>query len=161
MTSQVLMIIAVVVIMLIGLAGTFLPVLPGIPVIFLAMGAYGWYEGFQVITPRYLVFMGALTVLSVVVDYLSSTLGAKWTGSGRAGVWGAFIGMIAGVFFFPPLGILIGPWLGAVIGEYIDKQDMAQAMKAGLGTVVGLFSGIVFKVMLAVIMIISFLVVVI
>lgn len=161
MTWEVLMIIAVVAVMLVGLAGTFLPIIPGIPVIFLAIGAYGWYEGFQVVTPRFLVFMGTLTVLSVVVDYLSGTLGAKWSGSGRAGVWGAFIGMVAGVFFFPPLGILLGPLLGAIIGEYINKKDMSQAIKAGLGTVVGLFSGIVFKVILAAIMIISFLVVVI
>jgi uncharacterized protein YqgC (DUF456 family) len=56
---------------------------------------------------------------------------------------------------------LIGPWLGAFIGEYIELQDVGAAVKTGFGTVLGLFSGMVFNLILALIMLISFIIVII
>lgn len=156
MASNIIMLIVVFVLILVGIAGTLIPLLPGIPLIFISIAAYGWYEGFQQITPKYLVILGAITVLSVIIDYLSTALGAKYAGSSKKGVWGAFIGTFVGAIFFPPLGILIGPWLGAFIGEYIELQDVGAAVKTGFGTVLGLFSGMVFNLILALIMLISF-----
>ena len=71
------------VVILIGIAGTFLPVLPGVPLFFMAIAAYGWYEGFQVITARYLVIIAGLAVLSLFVDYLSTYMGAKYFDSSK------------------------------------------------------------------------------
>lgn len=152
--------ILVIAAMVIGAAGTVLPVLPGIPLIFAAAVFYGWYEGFAVITPTYLVILGILTVFSLVFTYLSATMGAKYFGSGKAGSWGAVIGLLLGLFVFPPLGILIGPFLGAFFGEYISKNDSKQALRAALGALIGLFSGIVFNLLIALGMLISFLVIV-
>lgn len=152
--------ISVIILIVIGVAGTVVPLIPGIPLIFVSILAYGWHEGFNVITPKYLAIMGALTVLAVIIDYLSTVLGAKYFGSSKKGVWGALLGTFAGLFLFPPLGILIGPWLGASIGEYIDCNDLNKAMKAGVGTVVGLFSGMIFTFILSLIMLISFLIIV-
>lgn len=150
----------VVIIMLLGVAGTVVPLIPGIPLIFVSILAYGWYEGFNIITPKYLAFMGTLTVLAVIIDYLSTVMGAKYFGSSKKGVWGAFLGTFVGIFIFPPLGILVGPWLGASIGEYIECNDINKAVKAGVGTVVGLFSGMIFTLILGLVMLISFLVIV-
>ncbi|MDD3269720.1 MAG: DUF456 domain-containing protein, partial [Syntrophomonadaceae bacterium] len=127
--------------------------------IFVSIAAYGWYEGFQQVTPKYLVILAGLAVISVFVEYLASTLGAKYFGSSKKGMWGAFIGTFAGLFIFPPLGILIGPFLGAAIGEYLEINDFEKAFKVGIGTVAGLFSGMIFKLVLALAMGISFIVV--
>lgn len=157
MTATAVLVVAIV-LMLVGVAGTVIPLLPGIPIIFVAIAAYGWYEGFQVINAQYLVILAGLTVLSIFVDYLSSTMGASYFGSSKYGVWGAFLGTLIGLFVFPPLGIFIGPWLGAALGEYAAKKDWSQAFKAGIGTVIGLFSGIVVNLILALVMFVSFLV---
>lgn len=148
----------VILLMLVGLAGIVLPLLPGIALIFIGIAVYGWYEGFQIITPQYLAIMGALTILAMLVDYLAASLGAKYSGSTRAGVWGAFIGMVIGLFILPPAGVLIFPWVGAMLGEYISVNDAEKAVKAGFGTVIGLFSGMIFKLVLGLIMVVSFLI---
>jgi len=147
-----------VILVFVGFAGTILPLLPGIPLIFLAIAGYGWYEGFKAITVEYLLVMAGLTVLSVIVDYVSSVLGARYFGSSKKGMWGALLGTFIGIFLFPPVGILLGPWLGAVIGEYFEQHDINKAMKVGIGTVVGLFSGMIFKIMVGLVMTASFLV---
>ena len=151
-----LLIILVVIVMVIGLVGTFMPLVPGVPLIFAAILFYGWYEGFVNLDTYYLLIMGALTLLTLVADYLSAILGAKYFGSSRMGLLGALLGTIIGFILFPPVGIFVGPWLGAIIFEYLSRKDFNKAMKAGIGTVIGLLSGIVFKIIVGLIMIISF-----
>ncbi len=160
MNTDTLVLVFAIIFMLAGVAGTVLPALPGVVLVFLTVAAYGWYEGFQQIDANYLMILAGLTLLSVLVSYASAVWGAKYFGSSKKGTWGAIIGMIAGIFIFPPLGIFIGSFLGAVIGEYIELQDFEKAGKAGLGTVLGLFSGMVFNLILATGMLISFLIVV-
>ena len=160
MESSIMALIIVMILLLLGIGGTILPLLPGIPLMFVSIAAYGWYEGFNTITPKYVCILAALTVISLIVDYLSTVLGAKYFGSSKKGMWGALLGTFIGLFLFPPLGLLLGPFLGAMIGEYIEIQDMEKAVKIGVGTVVGLFSGMVFKLVLAIGMFVSFLIVV-
>lgn len=153
-----LVLILVIVAMVIGAAGTILPILPGIPLIFGAALFYGWYEGFSVITPNYLIILGILTLLSILFSYLSTVLGARRFGSGKFGSWGAMVGLVLGIFLIPPLGIIIGPFLGAFIGEYITHKDSSQAFQASLGALIGLFSGIVFNLLIALGMVVSFII---
>lgn len=150
--------VLVIVAMIIGATGTFLPVLPGIPLIFGAALFYGWYEGFSVITPSYLIILGILTLLSIVFSYLATVMGARHFGSGKWGSIGAVLGLVFGLFFFPPLGLIAGPLLGAFLGEYFSQQDSGQAFRAAVGALIGLFSGIIFNLLIALGMVISFLV---
>jgi len=149
-----------IILMLVGVAGTVLPALPGVLLIFLTVAAYGWYEGFQTISAHYLIILAGLTLLSMLVHYLSAVWGARHYGSGKYGTWGAIIGMILGIFIFPPLGIFIGAFLGAMLGEYITCSEWKKAARAGIGTIIGLFSGMAFNLLLALAMFISFLIVV-
>ncbi|MDD3365436.1 MAG: DUF456 domain-containing protein, partial [Syntrophomonas sp.] len=110
--------------------------------------------------PRYLVIIAGVTVLSLFVDYLSTYWGAKYFGSSKKGLYGAVIGSFVGLFIFPPAGLLIGPWVGAIIGEFLEGNDWNKALRSGMGAVIGLFSGIAFKVILATLMLISFLIII-
>jgi len=152
--------IFVIIAMLIGAAGTVLPVLPGIPFIFAAIICYGWFEGFNVITPNYLIILGILTLISMLFSYLATVMGARHFGSGKWGSIGAVIGLVLGLFLFPPLGLIAGPLLGAFLGEYLSQQDAGQAFRAAIGAIIGVFSGVVFNLLIALGMIISFLVIV-
>lgn len=152
-------VVITIIVILLGIVGTIIPFIPGIPLIFIAIATYGWYEGFHTITTKYIVIMAALTLLSLLVDYLASTLGAKYFGSGKYGIYGALIGTVLGLFIFPPAGLLIGPWVGAIAGEMMAGKDLSNAFRTGIGTIVGLFSGIAFSLILAIIMFISFLVI--
>ncbi|MGI6451931.1 MAG: DUF456 domain-containing protein [Syntrophomonadaceae bacterium] len=153
-----LVIVVTIFFILLGIAGTFVPILPGVPLVFLSIAFYGWYEGFNVITWKYLLVLAGFTVLAIIIDYLATVFGAKYFGSSKKGMWGAVLGTFIGLFFFPPLGILLGPWLGAIIGEFLELQDIEKAFKVGVGTVVGLLSGMVFKLILAIGMALSFII---
>lgn len=154
--NDVVLIITILVIIL-GIAGTILPMIPGIPLVFLAILVYGWMEGFKLITGNYLLIIGILTLLSIAFSYLSAVLGARHFGSGRLGLWGALIGTFAGLLLFPPIGLLIGPFAGAFIGEYISVQDTEKAIKAAFGSLLGLFTGVVFNLAIGIYMLVTFL----
>jgi uncharacterized protein YqgC (DUF456 family) len=153
-----IVLILVIVAMLIGAAGTILPVLPGIPFIFIAALFYGWYEGFTAITSEYLIILGIITALSMLFSYLSTVWGTRHFGASKWGSVGAILGLFFGLILLPPLGIIIGPLLGAFIGEYFTQKNSDQAIRASAGALIGLFSGIVVNLLIAVGMIISFII---
>lgn len=142
--------------MLLGIIGTMLPFVPGIPLIYMAMIAYGWYEGFNIISAEYLVIMGILVILAVIADHLSPLIGVKYFGASRYAMIGAIIGFLVGIIFFPPFGMIVGALAGAVLGEYFELEDWQQALKAGLGSVAGFVSGILFQIAIALVMTVSF-----
>jgi hypothetical protein len=140
------------------MAGTVVPFIPGIPLMFIGIAAYGWYDNFQTIDAQYLIVLACLTLLSVFMDYLSTMLGAKYFGSTKQGTWGALLGTVIGLFLFPPIGIIAGPFVGAIIGESMAGKDSRAALKVALGTVAGLFTGMLFNVILAIGMVLSFII---
>ena len=153
-----LIIIVVILLLLAGMAGTVVPFIPGIPLVFIGIAAYGWYDNFQTIDAQYLIVLACLTLLSVFMDYLSTILGAKYFGSTKQGTWGALLGTVIGLFIFPPIGIIAGPFVGAIIGESMAGKDSRAALKVALGTVAGLFTGMLFNVILAIGMVLSFII---
>ncbi|HBQ86419.1 MAG TPA: DUF456 domain-containing protein, partial [Syntrophomonas sp.] len=150
--------IVVILLLLAGMAGTVVPFIPGIPLMFIGIAAYGWYDNFQTIDAQYLIVLACLTLLSVFMDYLSPMLGAKYFGSTKQGTWGALLGTVIGLFLFPPIGIIAGPFVGAIIGESMAGKDSRAALKVALGTVAGLFTGMLFNVILAIGMVLSFII---
>jgi len=122
-----------------GLVGCFLPVLPGPPLsyaglILLQVTRYGNYSS------TFLIIMAVITVIITVVDYFIPIWGTKKFGGTKSGITGSTIGLIAGLFF-PPVGIIIGPFLGAVIGELMAGRDTDAAIKSGLGSFIGFLLG--------------------
>jgi len=149
---EILIFICILIIMLIGLAGVFLPILPGIPLIFAGALLYGILTGFKEITPNLILIFAGLTVLSLILDYLANYFGVKKMGGGRAGATGAMIGLILGIFF-GLAGIIIFPFLFAVLFELITGKKEIQALRAGTGAFLGLLFGGLIKFILGCIMI--------
>jgi uncharacterized protein YqgC (DUF456 family) len=153
-----IIIMATIALMLIGLIGSVLPFIPGSPLILLGAFIYAWYTDFLVVTWGTLVILLLLTVLSQILDYLASILGAKKFGASRWGMSGAFLGGIIGLFSGGILGILIGPFIGALLLELLHGQDLPASLKIGLGTLVGFLGGAIGKIIIALTMIGIFLV---
>ncbi|WP_418792486.1 DUF456 domain-containing protein [Phosphitispora sp. TUW77] len=143
-------------VMVIGTIGAFLPMLPGTPLIFISALAYGYYEGFNTITPLILGILFGLMVLTLVIDYFAGVLGVQRYGASKYGVWGSFIGGILGVVFFSIPGLLLGPFAGAVTGELLNGRQAEDAIKVGFGSFIGIAGGSLFKGIFAVAMIIVF-----
>ncbi len=140
---------------LIGLAGTVLPVIPGALFVFAGLFLAAWTDGFAHVGWVALTIIGALGLLSFVADFVSSLAGAKRVGASPQALVGAAIGGLVGVFFSIP-GMIIGPFIGAVGGEFLARGRLMQAGKVGIGTWIGLLLGAVLKVVIAFLMIGTF-----
>ena len=137
----------------VGIAGTILPALPGLPLVFAGMLLAAWAGNFQQVGVPMLVVLGLLTVFSLAVDFWAPALGAKRVGASRLAIIGAMVGTFGGLFL-GPLGLLMGPFAGAIGGELIHrrsllKQDLGHATRIGVGTWFGILFGTVLKLALA------------
>lgn len=121
----------------VGIAGTLVPFLPGALLVFLGMLLGAWADGFSRVGALTLVLLAGLTALVYLLDLLGGALGARRVGAGPRAFWGAALGGLVGLFFGLP-GILLGPLLGAVLGEYTVRRSLASAGRAGAGTWLGL-----------------------
>jgi uncharacterized protein YqgC (DUF456 family) len=132
------------VLMIVGIVGCVLPVLPGPPLSFLGLLLlhFSRYADFSF---EFLLMFGSVAVIVTVLDYVVPIWGTKKFGGSKAGMWGAAIGLVIGIFVLPPLGIIVGPFAGAVIGEAMTGKKAAPAFRAGLGSLMGLMMGVGLK----------------
>ncbi len=127
-----------------GILGGVLPVLPGPPLSYVGLLLLHFTERYQFST-RFLVIWAVITVVVYALDYVIPAWGTKRFGGSKRGIWGSIIGLVIGLFFFPPFGIIIGPFLGAVIGELTSGKDSGSALKSGFGSFVGFLTGTLLK----------------
>ncbi|MGE5255795.1 MAG: DUF456 domain-containing protein [Hyphomicrobiales bacterium] len=132
----------------VGLAGTLLPGLPGTPLVFGGLLLAAWADDFQNVGVGTIILLAGLTLLAFGVDFISSSIGARRAGASREALIGAALGTFIGLFF-GFVGIVFGPFAGAVIGEFLARRSLEQAGRAGLGTWVGFILGTGVKLMLA------------
>jgi uncharacterized protein YqgC (DUF456 family) len=142
-------------VMLAGLVGSLLPVLPGTPLVLVAAIGHRLYFGATSVSNLVLGVLVALTLISIVFDFLAGMLGAKKFGATWRGMTGAVIGGIVGLFFNLP-GIILGPFIGATLFEMLGDKEFKKAAHAGLGATIGLLLGIVGKFSICVVMMILF-----
>lgn len=129
--------------MIIGIIGCLVPVLPGPPLSFTGLLLLH-FTRFAEFSVNILIILGSVSVLVAVFDYIVPIWGTKKFGGTKNGVRGATIGLIAGLFF-GPAGIILGPFIGAVLGELLYKSDFNYALRAGIGSLIGFMAGIGLK----------------
>lgn len=139
---------------LLGLVGTVIPVIPGQMLIFGAAGFCWWFLG-EDSSLRWWSFLilAVIYALGQCAEVVSGAVGSRWLGGGKWGMLGAGLGAFVGVFFFP-WGLLLGPVVGAFLGErLIAKKEWEEAAKAGLGSALGAVAGLGFGFVAGVIMV--------
>ena len=141
-----------------GLAGTLVPAIPGVPLVFFGLFAGAWIGNFETVGWASIAVLAILTIAAWGVDILAAAVGARYLGASSRAFWGATVGAIAGIFFGLP-GILLGPFIGAVLGELSKLRGLDAASRAGVGATIGLIVGTAAKLALGFAMIGVFVVV--
>ena len=142
--------ILAVLIMLAGIAGCILPFLPGPPLSFIALLLLQLKQ-VSPFTTNFLLIWAGITVVVTLLDYFIPIYGTKKFGGSAYGAWGSAIGLIIGLFF-PPVGIIVGPFAGAFIGEMIASNNSHVAFKAALGSFLGFLVGTLLKLVVCLVM---------
>jgi len=137
-----------VILVIVGMVGIILPALPGTILIFAGLLLAAWADHFTRVGAATLVVIGVLAVLSYGVDFAAAALGARALKASRRAMVGAALGTLAGLVFGLP-GIIVGPFLGAVVGELTLHGDWKRAGRAGVSAWIGFAIGIAIKVGLA------------
>ncbi len=141
---------------LVGIVGSFLPILPG-PIaswcgllILNFTSLVNFSFSFLIIT-----FLIAFTVS--IIDYIIPILGVQKLGGSKGGQIGATIGLLFGLFILGPLGLIFGPFLGALTGEVISNKNISNSILPAFGSLIGVLAGTVLKTIITVVFLIFFL----
>jgi uncharacterized protein YqgC (DUF456 family) len=153
----VLLWIIAVAMVIVGIIGVVMPALPGHMLILGGLIVGAWANGFTRVGVWTLVVLGLIALASYGVDFVAVALGAKRLGASPRAMAGAALGTLGGLVFGLP-GVIVGPFVGAVVGELTTHHDFAKAGKAGVAAWIGFAIGTAVKVALAFLMIGIFLV---
>lgn len=133
-----------------GIVGSFIPIIPGPLTSWLGLFILHQSERIQSDTTFLTItFLIALAVF--LLDYVIPALGTKKFGGSKKGIIGSTIGLIFGLLFLGPLGILIGPFIGAYTGEKLNDTPNKEALKAAFGSFIGFITGVFLKFSVALI----------
>ena len=132
----------------VGFIGTILPILPGTVLIYSGFLVYGLITGFDSLGWPFYLGEIVLVGFSYLVDFMASAYGVKFYGGSKAAIYGALFGSLL-IFVIGPVGLFVGPLLGAVAGELIAGKEIRLACNAGIGTFVGLLGGTILKLVIS------------
>ncbi len=149
--------ILILVIMLLGLCGTIIPLLPDTPLI--VVGAIVHHFAFAPGGASWttILVLTGLMIVSLALDFVSGSMGAKYFGATRWGAIGGILGAVVGLFY-GPVGLLAGPLAGVLIGELLGGRGLLPAGRSAWGTFLGSVAGMAGKFAIGVLMIGWFLV---
>ena len=138
--------------MLVGILGSFLPVLPGPPLSWVGL----LLLHLTIAVPQDHWFLGITAAVALIVfalDYIIPAMGTKRFGGTKYGMIGTTIGLLVALFFpiLGPIGIIVWPFVGALVGELINKADKKTATKAAFGSFLGFLTGTFMKFLVAIV----------
>lgn len=150
---------------LIGIIGSILPGLPGPPLSYLGLLLLHWTKSFG-FSEHTLIIWAVIVIIVSVLDYIVPVWGTKKYGGTKAGVVGSTIGLIVGVVLLPVMGIVIGPlglvgilggpFMGALIGELSVGRSSDTAFRAAFGSFIGFIAGTVMKLAVSIVAAVHF-----
>ncbi|NQU53993.1 MAG: DUF456 domain-containing protein [Bacteroidetes bacterium] len=131
-----------------GILGCILPIIPGPPLSYVGLLLLHFTERYQ-LSNESLILWAIITVFIYGLDFVIPAWGTKKFGGSKRGVRGSIIGLIIGMFVFPPIGIIIGTFTGAVLGELSSGKESKEALKSGFGSFLGFLVGTLLKLIVS------------
>ena len=151
---DIVLIIIGIILLLVGIIGCILPVLPGQAIAYLSLIMLELTEDAP-FEEDFLVIMGLIMIGVTVLDYVVPIWGTKKFGGTKRGLWGSAIGLVFGIIILPItgitlgpfgiFGIILGPFVGAYVGESMGGTESNKAFRAAFGSFIGFLTGTVMK----------------
>jgi len=134
------LLVLTIILVLLGLVGCILPIIPGPPLAWLGL-LLAKFTSFSTLDWITITVLAGVTLIVTLLDYLFPAWLAKKMGGSSWGAWGTIIGLLVGVVFLGPLGAVVGPFIGALIGEMLRKQPDSNTKNNPWLSAIGSFLG--------------------
>ncbi|MDD4848731.1 MAG: DUF456 domain-containing protein [Bacteroidales bacterium] len=157
---EVLLIIIGFILIILGIIGAVAPVLPGPPLCWLSLVCLECTNYYD-INNWVLIITGLFMLIITFLDYWIPAAGTKFFGGSKAGVWGSMVGVVAALLLFGItgiVGIILFPFLGALVGEMMVEKPLEQSFKAATGALLGFLAGTLMKILYGVVLLILYIV---
>lgn len=129
--------IIAVVLGIVGLVGCILPIIPGPPLSWLGM-LLVFLTHPEGMTSTLLIVWLVITIVVTVLDYIAPAWITTKTGGSKAAGRGSFVGLIVGLLFFPPWGMIAGSFLGALLAEvFVEGRAVTDSVAPAFGSFLG------------------------
>lgn len=153
-------IIVGILLIIVGFVGSVLPVLPGPPLAFVSLLLLVFVDNAKakmgVNHYAWLIALGVLTIFITAADYYMPIWGTRKFGGTKAGSRGTTIGLLVAVVLavmtsgLGAILIILGPFVGAYLGEKITGQTPQVALKSAKGSFLGFLVGTLMKVLVVI-----------
>jgi uncharacterized protein len=152
---DILLYVIAIALIVVGLVGAIVPTLPGIPLIFGGIWLIGGVDHYRHVGLWWLLGIASIGAVGLTLDLLAGALGAKRVGASKQAVAGALAGTVIGLFFGLP-GLLLGPFVGAVLGELAAGNSVLRSTQVGVSAWLGLIFGTIIKLVSSLMMVVLF-----
>lgn len=134
-----------------------IPIVPGQFIVWLAAVIYALVAGWETLGWPVFWALTTMMLIAAAVDFVLGALGARAGGASLWGLAGGFALGLVGLIFVNALGAVAGMLLGLLAVEWYRRKDFAQAWRASKGYLAGLLASVIFRFILAVLMVLLFL----
>lgn len=142
---------------ILGFVGLIFPVVPSIIMFWVGFLVFQFAVDGEALSWMFWVIMIVLTILVLFSDFIANSYFVKRFGGTKKGEYAAIAGVIIGMFVYPPIGIIVVPFILVLIVEGLGSKDMNQAFKASIGSLLAFLSSAIFNALVYVFMVIWFL----
>ena len=147
---EIFLVVIAFLLMIIGILGSFLPVIPGPLTSWAGLLVLNFTKGVEM-SQTFLIITLVVAVIIYALDYIIPAIGTKRFGGSKAGMIGTTLGLIIGLIAPIPFSIIVGPFVGALIGEMMNKNDFNKALKAAFGSFLGFIASTFLKFIVAIV----------
>ncbi|MCG1010245.1 DUF456 domain-containing protein [Salinicoccus sp. ID82-1] len=142
---------------IIGFAGLFFPVVPSVLMFWIGFLVYQFLINGETLSWMFWIIVFVLTVLVLFSDFIANSYFVKRYGGSKRGEYAAIIGVLIGMFIYPPIGIIVVPFVLVLIVELLNSKDVNQALRASVGSLLAFLSSAVFDAVVFTVMVVWFL----
>lgn len=121
--------------------GLIFPILPSVLAIWAGFFVYNFFINSQTLSNFFWIAMIALTFILLFADILANQLAVRKFGGSKLGETVAAISVIIGAFIYPPIGIIVLPFVAVYLVEWYHKKKPQEALRVATGSLIGFFSG--------------------
>lgn len=138
----------IIILFLTGIIGAIIPIIPDMLPIWLGVIVFKVSPLPGEFSTAFWLVLIVITIFNIMADFFSNAYFVRKAGGSRKTTLAAVVGLIIGMIFLPPIGIILGPFTAVLAVELYYRNDLEQAFKIALATFTAILGSGIVKVIL-------------